>query len=85
VETLAKLNREKLRVVFLALIITGGKQTSLNRDELLEILRAMVLDRKIGLRDRLKAVQLHSRWLGYKLTEGEMWSVISAIANGETE
>jgi hypothetical protein len=85
VETLAEFDREKVIVGLLALIATGGNQTTLSQEEAIKILRAIALNRQIPLRDRVAAVRMHSRWLGYQLTEGEIWSVIAALANGGIE
>ena len=52
-------------------------------NEILGLLAAIVKDRKIPLVDRLQAIRIHSRWLGYRPTEVEIWSVITELANGE--
>ncbi len=57
----------------------------ISRDEILGILRAIVKDRKIAVRDRLDAIRIHSRMLGFKLSETDKWSVILVLANGGTE
>ena len=60
------------------------QEAPVTRNEILGLLAAIVKDRKIPLVDRLQAIRIHSRWLGYRLTEGEIWSVIAALANGGT-
>jgi hypothetical protein len=42
-------------------------------------------DRKNDMRDRLDAIRVHSTMLGYQLSAGDLWSVISALANGGIE
>ncbi len=59
----------------------SAQEGPLTRDELLGILAAIAKDRQIALRDRLNAIRIHSRLLGYKLTEIDVWSVIFALAN----
>jgi tRNA threonylcarbamoyladenosine modification (KEOPS) complex Cgi121 subunit len=76
------ITREKV-IEFLALIATGGKQSTLSREEGLEILLRIAGDRKIAIEDRLDAIKIHSTMLGYKLTESQVWSVITVLANGE--
>jgi hypothetical protein len=56
----------------------------ITRDDALQLLAVIVKDRQSAVRDRLEAIRIHSRWLGYKLTEGQIWSVIAALANGGT-
>jgi hypothetical protein len=84
VETLAEFDHEKVIVGLLALIATGGKQTTLSQKEAIEILRASALNRQIPLGDRVDAIRMHSRWLGYTLSEGELWAALSALVNDGT-
>ena len=41
------------------------------------------LGTKNDMSDRLDAIKIHSTMLGYKLTESQVWSVITVLANGE--
>ena len=61
------------------------QETPIARDEILGLLAAIAKDRQIALRDRLDAIRIHSRMLGFKLNEADTWSVILALANGGTE
>ena len=78
----AEFTREEV-VEILARIITGGKQSTLTREEGLEILLRIATDRKNDMSDRLDAIKIHSTMLGYKLTESQVWSVITVLANGD--
>jgi hypothetical protein len=61
------ITREKV-IEFLAWIITGGKQSTISREQCLELLLQIAVDRKIDVKDRLEAIGIHSRMLGFKLT-----------------
>jgi hypothetical protein len=67
-------------IEFLARIITGGKQSTISREQCLELLLRIAEDRKIDVKDRVDAVRIHSRWLGYQLTEGQIWKVIGVLS-----
>ena len=58
------ITREKV-IEFLALIATGGKQSTLSREEGLEILLQIARDRKIAIEDRLDAIRAHARTEGH--------------------
>ena len=59
----AEFTREKV-IEFLARIITGGKQSTTSREQCLEVLLQIAVDRKIDVKDRIEAIRIHSRWLG---------------------
>ena len=60
----AEFTREKV-IEFLARIITGGKQSTISREQCLEVLLQIAVDRKIDVKDRfVEAIRIHSRWLG---------------------
>ena len=61
----------------------SAQEAPITRDEILGLLAAIAKDRQIALRDRLDAIRIHSRMLGFKLTEVAVWSVIAALANGD--
>jgi hypothetical protein len=56
----------------------------LSREQALEILLRIATDRENDMRDRLDAIRVHSKISGFSLTEGQIWSVIAALANGGT-
>jgi hypothetical protein len=60
-------------IEFLALIVTGGKQSTLSREEGLELLLQVARDRKIAIEDRLDAIRAHARMEGHLLSEGDQW------------
>lgn len=80
----AEFTREKV-IEFLALIATGGKQSTLTHEEGLEILLQIATDLKKDMSDRLSAIKIHSTMLGFKLTESQVWSVITVLTNEDTE
>jgi hypothetical protein len=53
------------------------------REDALALLLRVAMDGKSG--DRVNAVKIHSTWLGYELTESQIWTVFVALANGGTE
>jgi hypothetical protein len=55
------------------------------REDALALLLQIATDRQNDMRDRLDAVRVHSKMLGYRLSECDKWVVISALANGGTE
>jgi hypothetical protein len=57
----------------------------ITRNDALQLLAVIVKDRQVALVDRVDAIRLHSCWLGYQLTEGQIRSVIALLANGGTE
>jgi hypothetical protein len=57
----------------------------ITRDDALQLLAVIVRDPQIALKDRVDAIRIHSSWLGYQLTEGQIRSVIALLANGATE
>ena len=57
----------------------------LTREGALQLLAQIVKDPQIALKDRVDAIRIHSSWLGYQLTEGQILSVIAMLANGGTE
>jgi hypothetical protein len=68
----------------------GGKMSAqapaeLTREGALQLLAQIVKDPQIALKDRVDAIRIHSSWLGYQLTEGQILSVIAMLANGGTE
>ena len=70
-------------IEFLALIVTGGKQSTLSREEGLELLLQIARDRKIAIEDRLDAIRAHARMEGHLLIERHHWVALSVLANGE--
>jgi hypothetical protein len=70
-------------IEFLALIVTGGKQSTLSREEGLELLLQIARDRKIAIEDRLDAIRAHARMEGHLLIERHQWVALSVLANGE--
>ena len=61
------------------------EEAPITRDEILGLLAAIAKDRQIALRDRLDAIRIHSRILGFKLSEADKRSLILALANGGTD
>ena len=59
----AQFTGEKV-IEFLARIITAGKQSTISREQCLEVLLQIAVDRKIDVKDRIEAIRIHSRWLG---------------------
>ena len=57
----------------------------ITRNDALQLLAVIVKNRQSAVRDRLEAIRIHSRWLGYELTESQIWTVFVALANGGTE
>ena len=82
VQARAEFTREKV-IEFLALIATGSKQSTLSREEGLEILLQIARARKIAIEDRLDAIRAHARMEGHLLSERDQWVALSVLANGE--
>ena len=80
----AEFTREKV-IEFLARIITGGKQSTISREQCLEVLLRIAWDRKIAIEDRLDAIRAHARTEGHSLCERDQWIALSVLANGDTE
>jgi hypothetical protein len=53
------------------------------REDALALLLQIATDRKNDMSDRLNAIKIHSTMLGFKLTEGQIWTVIAALANDD--
>ena len=75
--------------MFLSWIARGTPKESatgmLSRQEGLEILMKIAMDRRNDMKDRLHAIKIHSRICGYRLAQAEIWAVIAALANGDDE
>ena len=74
-------------LVFLSWIARGapkeGPTSMLSRQEGLEILMKVAMDRRNDMKDRLHAIRIHSRICGYRLAQAEIWAVIAALASGK--
>jgi hypothetical protein len=79
-EMCAQLSRERA----LEIPVVGIARVEFSREDGLALLLRIATDRKNDMRDRLEAIRVHSKLSGFRLTEGEIWSVIAALANGET-
>jgi hypothetical protein len=55
------------------------------REDSLALLLQIATDGKNAMADGLSATRIHSTTFGFKLTEGEGWSVIAALGNGGAE
>jgi hypothetical protein len=64
-------------------ILVGIARVEFSREDGLALLMRIATDRKNDMRDRLEAIRVHSKMSGFRLTEGEIWSVIAALANGD--
>jgi hypothetical protein len=58
--------------------------TELTRENALALLLRIATDRKSDMSDRLEAIRVHSRMCGYILTEGQIRTVITTLANDGT-
>jgi hypothetical protein len=56
----------------------------ITREDALALLLRIAMDGKSDISDRLNAVKIHSTWLGYELTESQIWTVIGVLADGGT-
>ena len=50
----------------------------------LALLLQIATDKKVAMVDRLDTVRVHSKMLGFRLSERDVWSVIAALANGDS-
>jgi hypothetical protein len=87
-EMAATITRDDI-LVFLSWIARGGAPSNgrveiLSRQESLEILMQIARDKRVAIKDRVEAIRVHSKMSGFRLTEGEIWSVIATLANGGT-
>ena len=55
------------------------------REDAPALLLQIATDGKDAMSDRLAAVRIHSTILGFNVTDGDVWSVIAALANGGTK
>jgi hypothetical protein len=51
----------------------SAQEALITHDELLGILAAIAKDRKIDVKDRLYAIRVHSRMLGFQLSDVDVW------------
>jgi hypothetical protein len=79
----AEFTREKV-IEFLALIITGGKQSTISREQCLGLLLQIAVDRGNTLADRFGALELHAKLKGLELTECGKWAALSVLTNSGT-
>jgi hypothetical protein len=75
--------REKV-IEFLALIITEGKERTLNREDGLALLLGIASDRKVAMVDRLDAIRIHAKLKGLELTDYGKWAALSVLTNSGT-